>query len=178
MSYELDNFESISNDSNSDTSLDVLIFTTKNSLSKQEINSNTNKKANEKPVITETTGVKLIMKTNPEEEVLLVSGTYVNWLLPKVDVFVRLELDGKPVETIQNKEIVLNVYDENRKLLKSYNAVTVDGEAVFTAVDYYNRPGKCYFVASANGYADVELKIFENTWDYEMVKNKLVKKVK
>jgi alpha-glucosidase (family GH31 glycosyl hydrolase) len=118
---------------------------------------------------------QLTIKTNPEEEVLFPRGGFVDWSKPRVDVFVHFEKDGKIIHSMSPRDVVLRVYDSNRKLLKEYTAKANNGEAIFNGIDYYERPGKCYFVAISKGYNDVEIKIFENTWNYKLINNKLVK---
>lgn len=118
----------------------------------------------------------LKMTTNPQEEVILNNGGVVDWLKPKVDVFVRFVNEGITVHSINSRAVTLKVYNEDHVLLKEYQAIAKDGEAIFKEVDYYSRPGKCFFVASADGYEKVEIKIFENTWDYKMVDKRLEKK--
>ena len=106
---------------------------------------------------------KLAVITNPPEEMVFHTGSYVTWIPTKVDVMVRITANGKTITSFIGP-IHLKVLDINRKIKCELTAKCENGEAIFTGVDYYSRPGKCYFVISSEGYDDVELKIFENTW--------------
>lgn len=107
---------------------------------------------------------KLNVTTNPPEELVFFNGTYVTWKPTKADVIVRLTVDGKTI-ACSTRPVTIKVLDIDRKLKNELTSEIVNGEAIFAGVDYYSRPGKCYFVISSEGYDDVELKIFENTWE-------------
>ena len=108
---------------------------------------------------------KLVVVTNPPEEFLFTGGGYANWVKTTVDVVVKFTLDGAILKSASARPVVLKVYDKERVLKKELTANSVDGEAIFPGVDYYSRPGKCYFVIRSKGYEDIEVKIFENTWN-------------
>jgi hypothetical protein len=108
---------------------------------------------------------KLVVVTNPPEEFVFTGGGYANWVKTTVDVIVKFTLNGEILKSASARPVLLKVYDKERVLKKELNTNSVDGEAIFTGVDYYSRPGKCYFVISSKGYEETEIKIFENTWN-------------
>ena len=109
---------------------------------------------------------KLQVVTNPPEEFVFPhNGSYATWVKTAADVMVRFTANGKTIRSVTPRTVTLKVFDKERRLLKELTTNSVNGEAIFPGVDYYSRPGKCYFTLSSKGYDDVELKIFENTWD-------------
>jgi alpha-glucosidase (family GH31 glycosyl hydrolase) len=121
---------------------------------------------------------QLTVLTNPLYEVLMpgkdsIHFSFAYWTKPRISVYAKITQNGETVKTMNGAKVDLKVLNKSRELLKTYSEELVNGEAVFTIE--YQRPAQYYYVVSCQGYKDIELKVFDNTWDYTLDNGQLRK---
>ncbi|NMH87961.1 glycoside hydrolase family 31 protein [Flavivirga algicola] len=123
----------------------------------------------EKTIRTTSKKGALQVRINPPEKVKLDSDG--GWIPDNVDVFVNFRAGDKLIRNIE-KEVILNVYNKQGKLLQTYTQVAKKGEVIFKDISYYKRPAQCLFEIKCEGYETVTRKVFENTWDAQATNSK------
>ncbi len=104
------------------------------------------------------------VRINPPEKVKLDSDG--GWIPDDVDVFVNFRAGDQLVRN-NEKDVVLNVYNKQGKLLQTYTQNAKKGEVIFKDISYYKRPAQCLFEIKCEGYETVTRRVFENTWNLD-----------